>query len=52
MIICMSVFLLNLVDNLNDPDHEEHEELLEWLGDEFDPEAFDIKETNDVLKYL
>jgi hypothetical protein len=32
-----------LLEILKDPDHEEHEELLEWVGDEFDPEAFDIE---------
>lgn len=26
-----------------DPKHERHEELLEWLGDDFDPEAFDAE---------
>ncbi len=24
-----------------DPEHEEHDERKEWLGDDFDPEAFD-----------
>ena len=41
-----------LLEILEDPDHEEYEELLEWIGDEFDPEVFDIKETNDTLKHL
>jgi hypothetical protein len=27
-----------------DPDHEQHEELLEWVGGAFDPEAFDPKQ--------
>ncbi|MCE5187449.1 MAG: plasmid pRiA4b ORF-3 family protein [Planctomycetaceae bacterium] len=39
-----------LLEILDDPDHEEHEDRLEWLGGEFDPEAFDIKEVNDALK--
>jgi hypothetical protein len=26
------------------PDHEEHEEWLEWAGGEFNPECFDSKE--------
>ena len=25
------------------PGHEEHEEWLDWVGGEFDPEYFDIK---------
>lgn len=39
-----------LLETLNDPDHEEYEEMLEWVGDEFDPEAFDGKEVNDLLR--
>lgn len=35
---------------ISDPDHEEHEELLEWVGGEFDAEAFDVKEVNDLLR--
>jgi hypothetical protein len=40
----------DLVDAVTDEDHERHEELLEWLGGEFDPEAFDVEETNRRLK--
>jgi hypothetical protein len=29
-----------------DPDHEEHEHLLEWCGGGFDPEAFSVKAVN------
>ena len=29
--------------------HPEHENMLEWVDDEFDPEYFDLKETNEVL---
>ena len=32
---------LNLLDVIKDPTHEEYEERLEWLGDDFDPEAFE-----------
>lgn len=39
----------HMLDAAADPDHEEHDELIEWLGDDFDPEAFDIDEVNDVL---
>jgi hypothetical protein len=34
---------MNLVDALADPKHEQHEELLEWVGGKFDPERFDLK---------
>jgi hypothetical protein len=38
-----------MLDVLADPDHEEHEDMLEWLGGEFDPEHFDVDETNRAL---
>jgi len=31
---------------ISDPDNEEHEEMMDWLGGEFDPEHFDAKEVN------
>ena len=31
---------------------EEHEEIVEWLGDEFDPEAFDLAAVNEELGQL
>jgi len=31
----------NLLETLKNPKHKEHEEMLEWVGGEFDPEAFD-----------
>jgi hypothetical protein len=39
-----------LLETLSNPDHEDYEEMLEWLGDKFDPEAFDVKDVNDLLK--
>ncbi|MFW6158515.1 MAG: plasmid pRiA4b ORF-3 family protein [Planctomycetota bacterium] len=39
-----------LLEALGHPDHEEHDELLEWLGGSFDPEAFDLDRTNRALK--
>lgn len=33
-----------LLEIINDPDHEEYEEMLEWLGGGYDPEHFDLKE--------
>ncbi len=29
---------------INNPDHEEYEETLEWVGGAFDPEYFDVEE--------
>lgn len=30
-----------LLQVIADPDHEEHESTLQWIGHSFDPEAFD-----------
>lgn len=35
-----------------DPENPEHEEMLEWVGDDFDPEAFDLEEINAALQRL
>jgi len=32
----------NMLDALNDPDSEDHEEVREWLGEDFDPNHFDL----------
>jgi hypothetical protein len=39
----------NLLEILADPKHDEHEDMLEWLGGEFDPEEFDLDVTNAML---
>jgi len=36
----------NLLCAISDADHDQHEEMLEWLGDHFDPEAFSIDDIN------
>jgi hypothetical protein len=33
-----------LLEIIRDPEHEEHEEMLEWIGGDFDPKHFDMKE--------
>jgi hypothetical protein len=33
-------------------DHPEHDDMLEWVGGEFDPEAFDLDEINAELKAM
>ena len=40
------------LEAIADPDHEEHDEYLEWIGGEFDPEAFDLEEINQALRAL
>lgn len=35
---------------MNDPDHEEHESFMEWIGGEFDPEEFDLEYINEEVR--
>jgi len=39
----------NLLEILQDPEHEEYENYIDWLGGKFDSEAFDIAEVNQTL---
>ena len=41
-----------ILEALADPDHPEHEELSEWLGDGFDPEAFSLTVINRAFAKL
>ena len=41
-----------MCEALADPTHEDHEEYVEWFGNEFDPEAFDIDAVNARLGKL
>jgi hypothetical protein len=34
----------DFLEIIKNPNHEEHKEMLEWAGGEFDPEHFDVKE--------
>jgi hypothetical protein len=40
----------NLIEIINNPEHEEYDEMMEWLGDYFDPEKFNIDEVNEFLR--
>jgi hypothetical protein len=42
----------HFLEAIADPEHEEHEDYLEWVGGEFDPEAFDLEEVNEALRAL
>ena len=37
---------------LRDPEHPEHDEMLEWVGGEFDPDILDLDEVNRELQRL
>lgn len=40
----------NLLEIIANPKHEEYKETLEWLGGEFDPEAFDPHDVDKLLR--
>jgi hypothetical protein len=42
----------NLLDVLADPQHEGHEEMRAWVGDEFDPTVFDLRRANEEIRAL
>jgi len=42
----------HLLVALSDPDHEEHDAMLEWVGDKFDPNAFNVAAVDQALRRL
>lgn len=42
----------DLLEIIQDPEHEEYEDMMEWLGGELDPEAFDLEEVNRKLRRI
>lgn len=42
----------HLLVALSDPDHEEHDAMLEWVRGKFDPNAFDVAAVDRALKRL
>ncbi len=42
----------NLLEVIKNPDHAEYESMMEWLGGEFDPEAFDVQLTTQYLQKI
>ncbi|MCP4747483.1 MAG: plasmid pRiA4b ORF-3 family protein [Desulfobacteraceae bacterium] len=41
-----------LLEAIEDPEHEEHKSMVEWVGEEFDPDEFIIDFINEELKKL
>jgi hypothetical protein len=39
----------NFLEAIADPNHPEHEDMVDWIGDDFDPEAFDLEAVNHAL---
>jgi hypothetical protein len=42
----------SFLEAIRDPEHPEHDEMLEWVGGEFDPDIFDLDEVNRELQRL
>jgi len=42
----------NLLEALADPKHPEHDEIVEWVPEDFDPNVFDIADVNRQLRLL
>ena len=38
-----------LLDALADPNHEQHQEMSDWIGGDYDPQAFSVEEVNRKL---
>lgn len=41
-----------LLEVLADPEHDEHESMLEWVGGGFDAEHFDLAVVNESLSFI
>jgi hypothetical protein len=42
----------DFVEAVSNPAHRRHDELLEWVGGEFDPERFDLEAVNNELRRM
>ncbi|NMF85724.1 plasmid pRiA4b ORF-3 family protein [Nodosilinea sp. P-1105] len=42
----------NFLEAIGDPNHPDHGDMVEWIGDEFDPEWFDLEAINRSLQPL
>ncbi len=40
------------LEAMNDPEHEDHESVMQWWDEAFDPSHFDIIQTNERLKQI
>jgi pRiA4b ORF-3-like protein len=40
------------LEAMHDPQHPEHENRMEWIGGEFDPDVFDLDKINTALQNL
>ncbi|MCZ2341517.1 MAG: plasmid pRiA4b ORF-3 family protein [Bacteroidales bacterium] len=40
----------DFLEAIQNPDHEQHEEMLEWIGGRFDPKAFDAAKATEAMR--
>ena len=41
-----------LLDAVGDANHEQHEDMRDWVGDDFDPKAFSVEDVNSRLAFF
>lgn len=41
---------ISLLEVMKNPSSPDYKEMMEWIGDDFDPELFDLEETNELLQ--
>ncbi len=41
---------VEFLEAIKDPGHSEHEDLLKWIGGEFNPEKFNLENINNALE--
>lgn len=42
----------DLLEIIKNPGHKEHQEMIDWVGEDFDPEYFSKDEVNELLKVV
>ena len=42
----------DLLETIQYPEHPEYEDMMDWLGEEFDPERFGADEINQMLRVM
>lgn len=42
----------HLLEVIRDENNPEYDDMIDWLGDDFDPEYFDLNETNKILEKI
>jgi len=50
---CSGIFgYADFLEAIRDPEHEQHKEMLDWIGGGFNPELFDLDDVNQSLKSM